>query len=107
MSDSGASAAFPTRPPEQETVGAADAGAVRHWLGFYRELIDFEERALGWMTDLAEGLTPEARDRVEASNLEPIRTELRVLRGRQEAWRRRGEELEPRRSPRSTARRRD
>ena len=85
---------MPAPPVEREDVRHADIRATRHWLGFYADLIAFEERVLDSMYTLAENLTPEIRDRVQQSNLTPMRREVKQLRDRRAVWERRRRELE-------------
>ena len=85
---------MPAPPAEREDVKYADIGSTRHWLAFYSDLIAFEERVLDSMRNLAEGLRPELRQRVQESNLSPMRREVEQLRDRREVWERRRRELE-------------
>ena len=85
---------LPAPPAESVDVGRADIGATRQWLGFYSDLIAFEERVLDSMTALARTLSPEVRDRVEESNVIPMRREVAQLRDRRATWERHRRELE-------------
>ena len=83
-------------PDEGADVGGADLPLTDRWLGFYDELIRFEERVLAGMQSLASGLTPDVRRRVEQSNVWPVERELQQLRDRQAAWQRRRRQLDVR-----------
>ena len=80
--------------PDPETVTVETA---RHWVAFYAELIDYEERILDSMRELSTGLSPQEMKAVRKTNLEPLELLIGDFRRRLTLWRGRllAEETDP------------
>jgi hypothetical protein len=73
----------PDEPPAEESSPAAYAvERVSH----YEELIRFESGILEKMDELASSLSEAAREEVEVSNIEPLRSLIDELRRRRDSW---------------------
>jgi hypothetical protein len=80
-------------PPDQPDPRSADESEVEYWLRFYRDLLAFEELALGRMQELARGSSDAIRAEVMRSNIRPMQALIEDLRGRLAQWEARGQEL--------------
>jgi hypothetical protein len=78
------------RQPDPQSVGKAEAGT---WVGFYRELLGFEERALTRMRELAAGADDAIKAEVTRSNIQPLEALIDDLRAHLEEWENREREL--------------
>jgi hypothetical protein len=73
----------PEEPPAEESSSAVRAAErVAH----YDELIRFESRILDQMVSLAGGLSPEALEEVEESNIRPLQALIDELQRRHDSW---------------------
>jgi hypothetical protein len=79
--------------PPQPDPQSVERPEAETWVGFYRELLAFEERALARMRELAAGASDAIKAEVTRSNIEPLETLIDDLRGQLEKWEDREREL--------------
>ena len=70
--------------PDPETVTVETA---RHWVAFYAELIDYEERILDSMRELSTGMSPHEMKAVRKTDLEPLEVLIEDFQRRLALWR--------------------
>ena len=70
---------------------------ARHWVAFYAELIDYEERILDSMRELSIGMSADEMKAVRKTNLEPLELLIEDFQRRLAFWRGRllAEETDP------------
>ena len=77
----------------QEDRSTRSAEQARHWVGFYEELLTFEQNMLATMGQLRERSRPEIRDAVDESNIRPLEQLIGNFRERMAFWEARVGEL--------------